>query len=522
MIVASSTLLLTALSVSCVRQETTRPDAIVISVRSNVGPLDPAVSPDTEQLQIIFPAYDNLVSITSNPETGEDVFHPEIASSWTVSPDRLVWTFALSDRYVFDSGRRVDAEAVKFTFDRLMAISRGPSSSLKEAVGTVEVLSPQTVRFTLKRPLPSFLPLIADRAMFIIDPGVMAHEIDGDHASQWLSTHSAGSGPYRLVKHSPRDVYILEPNPFRTDPPRQIQKIIYKVANDPSVRALQLAKGDIDLAYFLPAELIGPFREDPRYRVDVISSPAMNFLAFNMERPALADRRLREAVAHAIDYEAIVRDIKYGLAEEFRGPLLPGMIGYRPDEYPYAYDPEKARELIASLRRDGPLSEMTLIYPGVSAASDTMAIFIQSSLAASGIDLKLQRLTVPAIIDRIQRGNYDLLFMGWVSAYGDPSNIMNVWFDPKYKGGSGNYARYENPEVTELLAKSLSEGNPQIRASLLQQSVDQVNRDLPYVYLVKNAVWTVASSRLQGLSFDQYNLFDQDFHLMTLTEDETP
>lgn len=501
---------------SCGPAATDQDNTIVIGVRSNIGPLDPAVAPGAEQLQILHPVYHNLVRISVDPETGEDHFAPELASRWTVSEDRLSWRFELSEGYQFDDGNAVTSDAIKFTFDRLLAIGRAPSSNLSAILDAVETDGPSQVVFKLKTPVPSLLPLVADRGTFIINPAIMEHEIDGDHASQWLSTHTAGSGAYRLVRYSPRDVYILEANRYARTTPRQIERIVYRVSTDASIRALQMRNGDMDIAYFLPAETLRQFEESEAHDISVIPAPALNYLAFNMQKETFEDRRLREAVALAIDYEAIVENLKYGLADAFDGPLLPGMPGYQEGSYPYRFNRDRAREIISTLKQERDIPSVQMIYPGVSSGSDTMAVFIQSSLAEIGVEVELQRLTVPALIDRIQRGNYDLVFMGWVAAYGDPSNLVNYWFDPEKAGAAGNYARYDNPEVTALLAASLSETDANLRASQLEDIVRLTNEDLAYVYLVKNAVWTVTNTRLSGLSFDHYTLFDQPFELIEI------
>lgn len=501
---------------ACSNEDGQSSDTIVIGVRANVGPLDPAVAPGPEQLQILFPIYQNLVRISVDPETGEDLFTPELASSWEVSEDRRVWRFELDRNQRFADGTPANAHAVKFTFERLLAIGRAPSSNLSAVLETIEVEGDWRVRFQLSRPIPSLLPLVADRGTFIVNPSIMAHEVDGDHASQWLSTNSAGSGAYQLVRYSPRDVYILEPNPYAAKSPKQIRRIVYRVSTDASIRALQVRNGDMDLAYFLPAETLAQFEGDDQFEISIISAPALNFLAFNMQAESIQDLRLRRAIAHAIDYRAIVEEIKYDLAEPYDGPLLPGMPGYSQGAYAYDFNVTLARQLVAELGEESPPPNLQLIYPGVSSGADTMAIFIQTSLADIGLDVTLQRLTVPALIDRIQRGNYDLVFMGWVAAYGDPSNLVNYWFDPDKMGAAGNYARYENPEVTRLLSSSLSETDEIARAEQLAEIVRITNEDLAHIYLVKNAVWTVSNTRLNGLDIDHYTLFDQPFEDFTI------
>lgn len=503
---------------ACSIEKSSQNDTIVVSVRSNVGPFDPAVYSGAEQVQLLHPIYQNLVSIGQHPETGADVFKPELAVSWSSSDDNLVWTFVLSDEERFDDGSAVNAEAVVFTIERLISIGRAPSSALAGILERVEAIDDRTVAFHLSQPVPSILPYVSSSATFILNPAILEHEIDGDKASQWLNTHTAGSGSYRLARYTPRETYILETNPFASTTPVSINRIIYRVATDPAIRALLLRKGDLDVAYFLPAELLSDFENSDRFVAEQVPTKSLNYLAFNMETETFSDLRLRRAIAMAIDYEAIVRDVKYGLAESYNGPLIPGMPGYSASDYPYAYDPEEAARLVSEISAESSLPTLQMIYPGVSSGADTMAVFVQSSLVDIGLDVELQRLTVPALINRIERGNFDFMFMGWVSVFGDPSNIVNYWFDPDRVGAAGNYARYVNPDVAELVRASLIETDEMERERQLSAIVEMTNQDLPYVYLVKNAVWPIYSARLQGIEYDEYNVFDPPFAQVRLVD----
>jgi len=505
---------------ACEQANEARSDTIVVSVRSNVGPFDPAVFAGAEQVQILHPVYQNLVSIGQDEETSADVFEPELALSWQSSEDKLSWTFELSRKQRFDDGSPVDAAAVVFTIERLLAIGRAPSSALGEILESVEAIDEWTVVFNLREPVPSLLPYVSSSATFIINPNILEHEVDGDLASQWLNTHTAGSGTYRLARFTPRETYILEANPYAATQPISVERIIFRVASDPAIRALLLRKGDLDVAYFLPAEVLADFQGSDRFVAKQVPTKALNYLAFNMEAETFADPRLRRAIALAIDYEAIVRDVKYGLVDPYNGPLLPGMPGYSATDFPYEYDPIEAARLIGELASEGQIRKLQMIYPGVSAGADTMAVFVQSSLAEIGLEVELQRLTVPALINRIERGNFDFMFMGWVSVFGDPSNIVNYWFDPERIGAAGNYARYDNPRVAELARLSLIETDPEVREQQLAEIVEITNRELPYIYLVKNAVWPVYSARLGGIELHEYNVFDPPFSEVRLEGQE--
>lgn len=503
---------------SCADPAVSRESTAIVGIRSTVGPIDPAIAPSVEQTIILSPVYENLVRITADPETQADVFSPGVARSWEVSPDGLIWTFELAADHRFDDGASVNAEAVKFSIDRAIALGRGPSGQLSLLIDRVETDGAYRVSFILKRPVFSLLPFLSDRVGSIINPAVMAHERDGDFASGWLSTNTAGSGPYRLVRFAPRDAYVLSVNPYSRHEAGMIQQIIYREVNDPSIRALQLRRGDIDIAYFLPETTLQGFEESDRFEIHEVQTLAFNYLALNTQSGPFQNRSLRRAAAAAIDTNAIATELKQGRASPFRGPLPEGVDGADRIDATPSYDPELATQLVQDAKAAGADISINLIYPGVSPAADTMAVYMQASLDRVGFDVKLQRLTIPGLIERSQSGKYDAVFMGWVSPFADASNIMNIWFDNTKIGAAGNLARYSNAEVQVLLDRSMADVDLNRRTLSIVEAASLANQDIPYVYLVRNNMWVVSSSRLSGVQIDARDLFGVPFHKLNLAQ----
>jgi peptide/nickel transport system substrate-binding protein len=491
-------------------------DTLVVGVRYPVGPLDPAVTLGVEQTIILPPVYETLVKAEYDAATGRQRYVPGLARSWFVSADGRQWTFHLERNHRFSDGAAVTAEAVRFTLERAVALKRGPSSALREFLDRVEVIDPHTLRLYLRAPSQLVLPTLADRVGYIVNPAVAARAVGGDHGSAWLAERTAGSGPYHLVRYRPRDHHVLAANPHYHGDPGSIRRVIYREVRDPSIRGLMLERGEIDIALFLLVESLPRFRTDPRFVVQ--SSPAMVFknLALNVERGVFSQPDARRAVAHAIDYDAFVRVVLSGQARRFRGPLPPGLPGATATQFPYEYDPGRARALLARTRGalDRPID---FVYGAVSPLAETAATFLKSSLEAVGLRVRLQALSIPALLDRVDRGNYDAVYMGWVSSFADPAAILNFWFDSSRIGSAGNYARYRDPRVDALLADSLAELDRGARERLVSEVVALVSEDVPYVYLSQDNVWTVAGAHVRGYVLNPLNL--GDFGLLGLTVD---
>jgi len=465
------------------------PKLLRVALSTPTGALDPAVARSPEEFAPAAPAYEQLVA----PDGG-----PELAARWTSDPAHRVWIFTLAPGHRFSSGAAVDARAVAFSLNRVLAIGRGNAGELIDHIARADALDPMRVRITLRLPTPRLPEMLADRSASIVDPGVMARASGRDWGAGWLADHSAGSGPYQLAS-TQGGLFLLQRNPHWAGKRGAFDGIVYRVVADPIVRAMAVSRGESDIGVLMPAQSLRRVTQDPRVRIASATVPAFQNLAFNLAAPGFRDVRLRAAVAHAIDTAAIIRYIRGGHARPFFGPLAPGMPGYDPALWPYRVDAGAARRLAAAARR--PAGPVSLIYPGVSPETDTVAQYLQAVMAPMGVTVRLERLSVAAYVDRMQRGSYDLVLMAFVATTRDASGVLNFWFDPA-KAGTDNPARYDNPAVTRLIAAAAAEGNPARRAMLHQRIARLVNADLPYVYLQQGMVFNLIARDLTGYRID--------------------
>lgn len=183
-------------------------DTLVVGVSSDVHTLDPAVSSDNYDWRQIYPAYDRLVKYKVVNGEGSTEVEPMAAESWTVSPDSLTWTFKIRKGIKFDDGTPLDAKAVKFSFDRVLKIGKGPADNIG-AVKAVDVVDDATVKITLKSAFGPFLQTLATDAASIVNPNVMKNEKAGDLAQAWLAQNMDGSGPYKMTDWSRGERFVL-------------------------------------------------------------------------------------------------------------------------------------------------------------------------------------------------------------------------------------------------------------------------------------------------------------------------
>ena len=187
-------------------------DTLVIGATSDIHLLDPAVSSDNFDWRQIYPSYDRLVKYKIVKGEGSTEIEPMAAESWKVSPDALVWTIKIRKGIKFDDGTPLDAKAVKFSFERVLKIGKGPADNLG-AIKTVDVVDDSTVKITLKSPFGPFLQTLATDAASIVNPNVMKNEKDNDLAQGWLAQNTDGSGPYKMTEWKRGEQFVLEAKP---------------------------------------------------------------------------------------------------------------------------------------------------------------------------------------------------------------------------------------------------------------------------------------------------------------------
>lgn len=170
---------------------------MVVAIAFDLATLDPAVTMDNASWKVTYPYYDRLVQYKVVDGKSTTEVEPIVAESWTVSEDGREWTFKLHNNIKFHDGTPLNAQAVKFSFDRVMQMKKGPADYFPTLQETV-VVDDYTVKFILSEPFPPFIYTLATNGADIINPKVMQYEKDGDIATAYLSENTMGSGPYEL------------------------------------------------------------------------------------------------------------------------------------------------------------------------------------------------------------------------------------------------------------------------------------------------------------------------------------
>lgn len=451
------------------------PKRVTMAVARDITTLDPAASFILSNQLATQLAYQRLVEAELGPDGPTGRIVGDLAQRWEASADGLVWTFFLKPGQRFDDGSEVTAEAVKFSFERTLKLKAPPAQFLF-FLRAVEVAGTHEVRFVLRMPVAFLLQVLAVPTSSIVNPSVAQHARGNDFGSRWLSTRSAGSGPYRVARFDKGQQVVLQANPHASQAPAHFREVNFLVVKDETTRAIQLAKGALDIVDPVPASAEGWLRRQAGVRLVEGLSPILSFLHMNNERALFRDVRVRRAVSLAIDRELIGRALYGGRTRLLHGVLPIGVPGHD-DSLPLPrYDPEGARAL---LREAGvaPGTGVTFVVVGDGSGTSPVAVALRTQLQAIGLDVRIERVSTAART-KVMKGDYDLNIQTINLDFPDPSIVFNFVYNSAMIGGA-NVPRYRNREVDRLIGRADTTLIPEARAELYRQAQRIVMEELP-------------------------------------------
>ncbi|MGA2081793.1 MAG: ABC transporter substrate-binding protein [Holophaga sp.] len=505
---ATSTSLLIALGAACA-WAATPPDTLVLGKSSDPQMLDTCVSEDNNDWTITYPAYQRLMKYKGSGT----VVEPDLATGYSISKDNLIYTFHIKSGQKFDDGSTLDANAVKFTFDRLMKLKEGPADPFPADL-TCTVLNPTTVEFHMGKVCPYFVYVLANNCGGIINPKVMEHEVNGDNAKAWLAGHTAGSGPFRLAEWLKSQSLTLDQNPYYAGKKPVLKKMVVRIIGEAASRRLQLESGDLDIVETLPVDQFAEVAKKPNLVVTQNPSLLCTYLYMNNSRPPLNNPEVRQAISYAADYTGIIKSIMKGQAKQMRGPIPEGMWAHDPSAFMFSNDMAKAKALLAKNH----ISNLTLgfLYSNRDPNWEPIALSTQAQLAQLGITVKLESMANATMRERLNKGDFDLSIGNWSPDFADPSQFMNAWFQEDRKGLAGNRSFYDNPTVNKMVLDAASTTDQKMRVKLYQDAQKIAINDAAYVYLYQKNSQVALSKAVKGFVFNP--MLEQIFNIDTITK----
>jgi len=402
-----------------------------------------------------------------------------LAKSWDVSDDGTVYTFHLQSGVKFHDGSAMDAEDVKFSLDR----ARGEDSTnaqkgLFKGIADVTVVDPMTVKVTLDGPNGSFLFNMAWGDAVIVAPESIAD----------IKTNPIGTGAFTFSGWVQGDKIDLTRNTDYWGTPAQLESATFKFISDPTAAFAAVMAEDVDVFSGFPApENLPQFEADPRFNVLVGSTEGETILSTNNKMPPFDNVKVREALAHAIDRQAIIDGAMFGYGTPIGTHFAPHNPAYVDLKVNSNYDPELAKKLLAEAGfPDGFTTTLKLPPPSYARRGGEI---IAAQLRAVGIQTEISNLEWAQWLEQVFRGKD---FGLTIVSHTEPMDI-GIYAKPDY------YFQYDNPDFQALMDTLNKTTDPAMRTSLMQEAQKTISMDYVNGYLFQLASMSVAKAGVVGL-----------------------
>ncbi len=463
-------------------------DTIVLGIENESEKINPIFADEHDDA--VYLIFSGLVRFN---EQNEPV--PDLATSWTVSADRLIYTFALRKDVKWHDGNPFTANDVKFTIEQ----SLDPKNNSKiqerfEEIKEVQIINPYTVKIVLKHPFPRLLDVMATG---VIPKHLLAGK---DINNARFNMAPIGTGPFKYSKWEKGQYLILTANKdfYRGSP--KSAKVILKFLPDQNIRAFQLETGEIDVALIDPMQ-VQRLANNPKLTVQRMKTADYRVMMYNLAKPLWQDSKVRQALNYAVDKEALVKGILLGWGKVADGPLQMNWANVPINKY--KYDPEKAKQLLSQAGwhietdgfwyKDGNKFSFKL----TTFAHDPVRVAIVSALST-----QFKNIGIEAIPDPRQKGSFkinemDTFLLGWGSPYDPDEDTYRLFHSSQI--GKLNFQNYSNAKVDDYLLKARKTGKRNERRQLYNEFQQELSNDPPFNFLVYLDVAVVAKQELKGI-----------------------
>ncbi|WP_449045447.1 ABC transporter substrate-binding protein [Paracoccus versutus] len=449
------------------------PDSITLAMVLEPPNLDPTGGAAAAIDEVVYAnVFEGLTRIAPDGSV-----KPGLAESWD-SADGQTYTFRLRPGVTFHDGAAFDAQDVVFSLDRARAPdSTNAQKTLFEGIETVEALDPLTVRVTLKAPDGGFPFKMAWGDAVMVDEASVAG----------IATRPVGTGPFRFGEWRQGDHIRLDAFEGYWGEKPALKAATFRFIADPSAAFAAMMAGDIDAFPIYPApETLAQLQADPRFKVLVGTTEGETILAMNHKHPALAQAKIREAIAHAVNRQEIIDGAMFGYGTPIGTHFAPHHPDYVDLTAKSQYDPELAKTLLAETGAQIPTLRLAL--PPTPYARRGGEI-VAAELRAVGIQTQITNMEWAQWLEQVfKNADYDLTIISHV----EPMDI-GIYARKDY------YFNYQNPAFDETMARLDAATDPAERSALLKQAQEIIAGDHANAFLFQLAKTGVAKAEIEGL-----------------------
>ncbi len=483
-------------------------DKIVGAFGLDIDDLDPQYFKSIPGYQVVGNLYELIQNYAGAPDAtdalldvpdgaGSWKFMPGLADSVQISPDHLTVTIKIHPGIKFADGNPITIDDWIYTFNRAIT-GQGYTKALFDmftisTIDQIKKVDDNTLQFNLTKPNPFADKLIALNTLAILEKAeVEKHKTATDPtAHDWLKANATANGPYVLKSWTPGVGWELEANPNYYDKANvKNTGVIYKVIPNAQDRLSLLKRGDVDMAHDVASKDLADLKNDPNIKIFDFKIPWPWYMGLNTKLPPFDKKEVRQAVAYATPYQTIIDKVMYGFAKPLKSPIADGMPGSDYSFWKYDTDLTKAKALLDQAG----IKNLTFDVGMLTGRDEDQqtAIWIQSSLAKIGVNMRINLMTDAQFYDMYNNHQLQAFITEWFSWVNDP--MYHVYFHFLSTNVFTNATQYNNPKVDDLINNGLYETDPVKRADLVKQAQQIVVDDCPWIFLYQKD-WTIAARK---------------------------
>jgi peptide/nickel transport system substrate-binding protein len=461
----------------------------------------PPLASDASSAGIIGLIYNGLIKYDGDLNVVGD-----LAESWDISKDGLTITFHLRRGVKWQDGAPFTAKDVLFTY-QVMVDPKTPTAYSGDYLQVKKAEAPDDYTFRVTYPQP-FAPALGSWGLNILP----RHLLEGqDITKSPLGRRPVGTGPYIFKEWKTGQMIGLDYNPNYFEGRPYLNGYLYRVIPDLATMFLEFKSGNLDRMGLTPLQYTRQTaypKFDRMYKKYRYMPFSYIYLGYNLRDPRFADRRVRQALTHAINKSELIDGVLMGLGQEAYGPYKPGTWFYNPDVPKFPYDPDKARSLLAEagwrpnaegiLTKDGKPFEFTILTNQGNDTRVRTAEIIQRRLHQIGIIVHIRMVEWAAFLKQfIEKGRFDAVLLGWNTGL-DPDQF-DIWSSTKTKPGELNFIGYKNPQVDALLSEGRHTFDREKRRQAYFKFQEILAEDQPYTFLFVPDALPAISRRFHGI-----------------------
>lgn len=475
-------LAVSALAAYAEAEEVQRGGTLIIGVDADFPTFDPLHMGALVERSVAQAFYETLFRLN---EQGE--LEPFLAESYSISEDGLIYTIRLREGIKFHDGSDFTAHAVVENFSRLLDPSNGcrclsEISSVKE----VKAIDDHHVKFVMRQPNASLPAVLADVSGMQLSPAALAR--------QDFATHPVGTGPFRFVSWNRGVALRVERNPDYWQPGLPyLDGVTYRPIADNQTRMASVLAGDIQIATVAAPEDVAAVRRGRHLNLQVIEAAGLgtNFVMFNRKRAPFNDIRVIQALVAATDREIINKAINRDVLPLATNPFGTGLFGGQiQNGYP-AYDPERAKELLADYGKPVSLK----ITVNASPAAVRQALVLQQMWRRVGVTVSIEQLEQRQLVIQALNSGFDAMLFRW-SGRADPDLNSYQFF---HSDSSSNYTGFSHTKVDELLERGRRTVDHQERIAVYSELGELLAHEGPYLFLTSANYFFITHTRVKNL-----------------------